>query len=90
MTSQLTTKDVGLKNSLNPGYTKVEKEDRIETFMIDIFMIREVIKIDMYQIVEMEGFNLVVEYNMDRITEVDQGVNKIKEMTIEEVILERM
>ena len=45
--------------------------------MIDVFMIREIIKIDIDQI-----FNLVIEYNMDRITEVDQGMNKIIEMTI--------
>ena len=39
---------------------------------------------------EIEGFNLVVKYNMDRIREVDQGMNNIIEMTIEEVILEGM
>ena len=56
--------------------------------MIDVFMTREVIKIDMDQIVEIEGLNSVVEYNMDRIMEADQGMDKIIEMTMEEVILE--
>ena len=77
-------------NNINPRYTKVEEEERVETFMIDVFIIREVIKIDIDQIVEIEGFNLVVEYNMDRIMKVHQGMNKIIEMTIEEVILEGM
>ena len=62
-------------NSLNPRYTKVEDVDRVENFMIDIIMIRETIKIDIDQIVETEGFNLLLEYNMDRIMEVDQGMN---------------
>ena len=59
-------------NSLNPRYTKLEEEDRVENFMIYVFMIWEVIKIHTDQIVEIEGFNLVVEYNMDRIMEVDK------------------
>ena len=58
--------------------------------MLDVFMIREVIKIDIDQIVEIEGFNLVVEYNMNRIMDIDQGMNKIIEMTTEEEILEGM
>ena len=55
--------------------------------MIDIFMIRQLIKIDINKIVEIGGFNIVVEYNMDRINEVDQGIIRIIEMTIEEVFL---
>ena len=39
---------------------------------------------------EKEGVNLVVEFSMDKIKEVNQGMNKNIEMTIEEVILEGM
>ena len=50
-------------------------------------MISEVIKIDIDQIAEIEEFNLLVEFNMDKI-EVDLHMKKITEMTIGEEILE--
>ena len=65
-------------DNLNPKSTKAREEDRIEVVMIDAVMISEVIKIDIGQIMEIRD-------NIDKI-EVDQGMNKI----IEEEILEMM
>ena len=45
----------------------VEEEDTVDNFMTNTIKIEETIKIDVDQIVEIEEFNLVVEYNMDRI-----------------------
>ena len=76
-----------LINSLNPRYTKVEAEGNQGIFTIDTIMINEVIKIVIDQIVEIEEFNLVVEFKIDRI-EVDLHMNKITGMIIGEEILE--
>ena len=40
-------------------------------------MIEEVIKIDIDQIAEIGEFNLVAEFSMDRIIEVDQCMDKV-------------
>ena len=58
--------------------------------MINVIMTGKNIKIGIDQILEMEEFNLVVEYTMGSITEVHQGINKIIEIIIEEVILESL
>ena len=65
-------------DNLNLKSTKAKEEDRIEVTMIDAVMISEVIKIDIGQIVETGD-------SIDK-KEVDQGMNKI----IEEEILEVM
>ena len=46
------------------------------------------IRMGIDQIVEREEPNLVVEFSMDKITEVGQGMNKVIEITIGEEILE--
>ena len=51
-------------------------------------MIREIIKIDIGQIVEIEEYCSVVEYNMDRITETGQGIIRTIKVILEEEILE--
>ena len=52
-------------------------------------MVKEIIKIDIDQMVEIgEEFHLVVEYNTDKITEIDQGMIRTIEMSLEEKILE--
>ena len=58
--------------------------------MIKIIMIREIIKIDIDQIVGIREYHSVVEYNMDRITETDQGIARTIEVISEEEILEGM
>ena len=63
-------------NNLNLKSTKAKEEDKIEVAMIDTVMISEVIRIDIDQIVETGD-------SIDKI-EVDQGMTKI----IEEIILE--
>ena len=85
--SQLTTKGEGLKNSLNPRYTKVEAEASQGSFTIHAVMISEVNKIGIIQKVEIEEFNLMVEFSMGKI-EVDLGTNKITGMILGEDTLE--
>ena len=48
------------------------------------------IRIGIDPIVEIEEFNLVVEFSMDKVTEVDQGMDKAIGMTSREEILEVM
>ena len=57
--------------------------------MIEI-MIREIIKIDIGQIVEIGEYHSLVEYNMDRITETDQGIIRTIEEILEEEILKEI
>ena len=57
--------------------------------MIDICMIREVIKIGSDQIVVIEEFNLLVEVSMDKI-DVSLDMNKVTGMIIGEESLEVM
>ena len=52
---------------------------RQEISMIKI-MIREIINTDIGQIVEIGEYHSVVEYNMYRITETDQGIIKTVEV----------
>ena len=58
-------------NNLSQKYTKAKAEDRKELSMITA-MVREIIKIDTGQIVEIGEYCSVAEYNMDRITGTDQ------------------
>ena len=55
--------------------------------MIEI-MVREIIKIDTGQIVEIGEYHSVVEYNMDSIIGTDQGIIRTTEVILEEEILE--
>ena len=47
-----------------------------------MIMVKEIIKIDIDQIVEIREFHLVVEYNTDKITETDQGMIRIIGMSL--------
>ena len=58
--------------------------------MTNIIMIREIIRIGIDQVVEIREFHLVVEFNMDKIIEVDQGMYISMGMTLEEEMLEVM
>ena len=51
-------------------------------------MVREIIKIDICQIVEVREYHPVVGYKMDRITETDQSIIRTIEVILEEEILE--
>ena len=83
--SQLTTKDEGQIKDLNLRYIRVKGEDKQE-----IPMIKETIRICTGQRVEIEEYNLVVEFNMDRIIKVDQGMNRNIGMIFDKAILEVM
>ena len=56
--------------------------------MTSVIMIKETIRIAIAQTIGIEEFHLVVESSVNEITEIDQGMSKIIEMTLEEVILE--
>ena len=58
--------------------------------MIKIIVIREVIKIDIDQIMEIGEYCSVVEYNTDRIIVTDRGIIRAIEVILEEKILERI
>ena len=64
----------GKISSLSLRYIRVREEDRLESFMIDLAMIREIIKIGIDQTVEIGEYYSVEEYNMDRITEIALGI----------------
>ena len=76
-------------NNLNQRYIKAKEEDRQEDFMI-VTLIREIIKIDIGQILEIGEYLLVVEYNMDRIIGIDQGIVRTIEVILEEEICKRI
>ena len=54
-------------------------------FLIDELMIKEIIKIDIELIEEIGEFYLVLEYNVDTIIQIDQGMSRTIEITLEEV-----
>ena len=76
-------------SDLSQKYIKTKGEDRQEISMMETF-VREIIKIDIGQMVEIGEYHSVVEYNMDRIIETDQGVIITIEVTLEEGILEEI
>ena len=76
-------------SSLSLRYIKANREDKQEISTIKI-MIREIIKIDIGQIVEIGEYHSVVGYNMERITDTDQGIIRTIEVIIEEEILEEI
>ena len=78
--SKLTANDGRTDKQFNPRYFTAKEEDRQEIFMTNIITIREIIK----------EFHLVVESSMDKITEVNQHMNKAIGMTLEEETLEAM
>ena len=52
---------------LSIRYIKARKEDRLEIFMINIIMTKEIIKIDIDHTIQIEEFHLIVGYNVDAI-----------------------
>ena len=74
-------------NNLSLRYIKTKGKDRQEISMIEA-IIREIIKIDIGQIVEIGEYDSLVGYNMDRMTETEQGIIRTIEVSLEEEILE--
>ena len=56
--------------------------------MISAIMIKETIRIGIYQTTLTEEFHLLVEYSVDKITEINQGMNRIIRMTLREEAFE--
>ena len=83
--SKLTAQDDDQIKHLKPKYIKAKGEDRQIISMIAT-MVREIIKIDIGQIVEMGECHSVVEYNMDRIIGTDHGIIRTVEVILKEEI----
>ena len=79
MMDKLTTQDDNQTKHFKPKYIKAKGEDRSEISTIEI-MVKEIIKIDIDQIVEIGEYRSVVEYNMNRIIVTDQGIIIIMEV----------
>ena len=62
-------------SNLNLRYIKANRDDKQEISMIKI-MIRQIIKTDIGQIVQIGEYHSVVEYNMDRIAETDEDLQR--------------
>ena len=75
-------------NSSSLRYFRVKEEDRQDVSIIDIITIKGTIRIGIDQILEIGEPNLVEEFSMNKIIEVDQGINKLTGMMIREKILE--
>ena len=75
-------------SSLNLRYIKANREDKQEISTIEIIIIREIIKISVGQIAEIEEHQTEIEVNVDKIIEEDCVVLIIIEMIIEEIISE--
>ena len=73
-------------NSSNLRYLKAKEEDRQKISMIDIIMIREIIRIGIDQIVKIEEFHLVVEFSVDKIIRITQDINIVIGTILEEEI----
>ena len=70
-------------NSLNPRYIKADREDNQE-----IIMIRVIIKIDIDQIVEIEGYYSEIQVSMATIIGEGHDMSIIIEMTLQETMME--
>ena len=70
----------GSVSRLNLRYIRVRVEERQEICIIDVAMIREIIKIGTDQTVEIREYHSVEEYNTDRIIEIALGIARITEM----------
>ena len=84
MVSQLVTKDDGTIKQFKPQIFQSRRRGT------NVIMIEKIIRISIAEIVEIGEFNLVVEINMDRIIEVDQGMDKVIGIVLGEEILEVM
>ena len=72
-------------NSLNPREIRTTGEDNQEINLIKIIMLREIIKIDIDQIAEIEEHHTEVEVSMDKVLEEDHIMSIIIEMSTEEI-----
>ena len=93
MMSKLTPNDDGTNIQFKPKIFQSKKKMTDKNFfMTNIITIREIIRIGTDQVVEIEEFHLVVEFSKDKITEVDQGINKAIGMSLkrEETIIGNM
>ena len=85
MMSKLTAQDDDQIKQFKPKYIRAKGEDRQEISTITA-MVREIIKIDIGQIVDVGEYHSVAEYNIARIIETDQGIIKTIEVILEEEI----
>ena len=89
MMRKLTAQDDDQNKQFKPKYIKAKEGERQEISMIAA-MVREIIKIDIGQIVETGEYHSVVEYKMDRIIVTDQGIIRTIEVILEEETLDKI
>ena len=89
MMSKLTAYDEEHTKQFKPKTYQSKRRGQTGNFY-DCSYGRRIIKIDIGQIVEIRGYCLVVEYNMDRITGTDQGIIRTIEVILEEGISEEI
>ena len=90
MMSKLAAKMMEQTNSSGLRCFKANEEDKQEMSMTNAIIIKETIRRDIDQIVDIEESNLKVEQSTNKIIEVGQGMNKTTGMTIGQEILEVM
>ena len=88
MMSKLAAQDNNPNKSLNLRYIKQNGEDKQEISMIERIIIREITKVDIDKIVEIEEHHIEVEVSRDKIIEEDHIMSINIEMNIEEIISE--
>ena len=85
--SKLTAQDDGQTRQFKPKIYQSKREDKQDIFMI-ADMVREMIKINVGQIVGIGEYHSVLDYNMDRIIGINLGIIRIIEVILEEEPLE--
>ena len=88
MMSKLTTEDDNQNKQFKPRIYQNKWRGQPRNFTIEIVMFREIIKIDIGQIAEIEGHQTEVEVSIDRIIEEDCIMLITLELIIEEIISE--
>ena len=87
MMSKLTAKDDGTNKQFKPKISQ-SKRRQTRNFYDKHNYNQKIIRIGKDQVVEIGEFHLVVEFGVDNIIEVDQGINRAIGMTLEEETLE--
>ena len=83
MVNKLATNKEGVNKQFKPKIYQKKRRAKQEISVIDI-----TIRIGIAPIAEIEEFSLAVEFSMDKITEVDQGMDKAIRMTLGKEISE--
>ena len=87
MMNKLTAQNDERNKQFKPKIFQSKRRGQTTNF-ISVIMTKETIRTGMGQTAEIEEFHLVVEYSVDKHIEIDQGMNRIIEMTLGKEALE--